>query len=108
MTANYILPLFGECTLTETQKLLLCFLEDETYSKWMEVFDAWELEKLIGEDGKKLENIPKVTLISFCLDITINDVNWTIGLRDLELFLLVEVIWENEVTINSNKILCQQ
>ena len=50
----------------------------------MEVFNAWELEKLIGEDGKRPANIPKPPR----LDNTMNDVDRTIGLQDSELLLL--------------------
>jgi hypothetical protein len=103
MTANFILPLLDKSSSTGTQKLPLCFLEDDTYSKWLEVFDAWELGKLIGEDGKKPENIPEVPR----LDITMNDVNRTIRLRDLELFILAEVILKNDVSVKNNKILGQ-
>jgi hypothetical protein len=66
----------------------------------LEVFDAWELGKLIGEDGKKPANIPKPPR----LDIIMNDVDRTIGLRDSELLLLVEAILKNEVSVKSNKI----
>jgi hypothetical protein len=86
ITLNYILPLFGKSSSTGTQKLPLCFLEDATYVKWLEVFDAWKLGKLTGEDGKRPANIPKPP----CLDITMNDVDRTIGWRDSELFLLID------------------
>jgi hypothetical protein len=48
ITLNYNLPLLGKSSSTGTQKLPLCFLEDATYAKWLEVFDAWEQGKLIG------------------------------------------------------------
>jgi hypothetical protein len=83
--------MLGKSSSTGTQKLSLCFLEDTMYSKWMEVFDAWELEKLIGEDGKKPENIPKVPR----LDITIKDVVQIIGFRDSELFMLAKATLAN-------------
>ena len=97
---NYILPLLGKSYSTGTQKLPLCFLEDATYEKWLEVFDAWKLGKLVGEDGKRPANIPKPPH----LDITMNDVDWTIGLWDSELLLLEEAILKNEVSVKSNKI----
>jgi hypothetical protein len=59
---------------------------------------------LIGENGRKSENIPKV----FHLNITINNIDWTIKLRDLELYMLTEAILANELLIKSNKILGQQ
>ena len=68
---NYILPLLEKSSSTGTQKLPLCFLEDVTYAKWLEVFDIWELGKLNGEDGKRPANIPKPP----CLDITMDDVD---------------------------------
>jgi hypothetical protein len=100
ITLNYILPLLGKSSSTSTQKLPLCFLEDATYAKWLEVFDSWELGKLIGEDGKRPANIPKPP----CLDITMNDVNQMIGLRDSELLFLAEAILKNEVSVKNNKI----
>jgi hypothetical protein len=36
-----------------------------------------------------------------------NDVNRTIRLRDLELFILAEVILKNDVSVKNNKILGQ-
>jgi hypothetical protein len=104
ITLNYILSLLGKSSSTGTQKLPLCFLEDATYAKWLEVFDAWELGKLIGEDGKRPANIPKPPR----LDITMNDVDRTIGLRDSELLLLAEAILKNEVSMKSNKIAGQR
>jgi hypothetical protein len=74
------------------------------YAKWLEVFDAWEQGKLIGEDGKRPANIPKPPR----LDITMNDVDRTIGLRDSELLLLAEAILRNEVSVKSNKIAGQR
>jgi hypothetical protein len=74
------------------------------YEKWLEVFDAWELGKLIGEDGKRPPNNSKHP----CLDIIINDVDRTIGLRDSELLLLAEAILRNEVFVKSNKIAGQR
>jgi hypothetical protein len=96
--------LLGKSSSIGTQKLPLCFLEDATYAKWLEVFDAWEQGKLIGEDGKRHANIPK----PLQLDITMNDVNRTIGLRDSELLLLAEAILRNEVSVRSNKIAGQR
>ena len=101
---NYILPLLGKSYSIGTQKLPLCFLEDATYEKWLEVFDAWELGKLVGEDGKRPANIPKPPY----LDITMNNVDWTIGLWDSELLLLEEAILKNEVSVKSNKIASQR
>jgi hypothetical protein len=104
MTANFILPLLGKSFSTGTQKLPLCFFEDNTYIKWLEVFDAWELKRFIGEDGKKLENIPKV----LNLDITMNNVDWTIGLQESKLFMLVDTIIKNDALVKSKKILGQR
>ena len=100
ITLNYILPLLGKSSTIGTHKLPLCFLKDATYEKWFEVFNAWELGKLVGEDGKRPTNIPK----SHRLDITMNNVNETIGLRDSELLFLAEAILKNEVSVKSNKI----
>ena len=67
----------------------------------MEVFDAWEQRKLIMEDGKKLDGcIPKIPN----RDITANDVDRTVGLRDSEMMMLVDAILAKEVSIKSNKI----
>jgi hypothetical protein len=104
ITLNYILPLLGKSSSTGTQKLPLCFLEDASYAKWLEEFDAWELGKLISEDGKKPVNIPKPPR----LEITMNDVDRMIGLRDSELLLLAEAILKNEVSVKSNKITGQR
>ena len=84
-----------------TQKYPLCFLEDATYERWMEVFDAWEQGKLIGEDGKKPDAcIPKIPI----REITANDVDWTVGLHDSKMLILVDAILAKEVSIKSNKI----
>ena len=84
-----------------TQKYPLCFLKDATYERWMEVFDAWEQGKLIGEDGKKLDGcIPKIPN----REITTNNVDWTVGLRDSEMLMLADAILAKEVSIKSNKI----
>ena len=86
---------------TTTQKYPLCFLEDATYDKWMEVFDAWEQGKLIMEDGKKPDGcIPKIPN----RDITANGVDQTVGLRDSKMMMLADAILEKEVSIKSNKI----
>ena len=86
---------------TTTQKYPLCFLEDATYEMWMEVFDAWEQGKLIGEDGKKPDGcIPKIPN----REITANDVDRTVGLRDSEMLMLADAILAKEVSIKSNKI----
>ena len=86
---------------TTTQKYPLCFLEDATYERWMEVFDAWEQGKLIREDGKKLNGcIPKIPN----REITANDVDRTVGLQDSEMLMLANAILAKEVSIMSNKI----
>ena len=86
---------------TTTQKYPLYFLEDATYERWMEVFDAWEQGKLIGEDGKKPDGcifkIPN-------REITANDMDQTVGLRDSEMLMLADAILAKEVSIKSNKI----
>ena len=83
-----------------TQKYPLCFLEDATYDRWMEVFDAWEQGKLIMEDGKKLDRcISKISM----RDITMNNVDRTVGLRDFEMMKLADAILAKEVNIKSNK-----
>ena len=67
----------------------------------MEVFDAWEQGKLIGEDGKKSDGcIPKIPN----REITANDVDGTVGLCDSEMLMLVDAILAKEVSIKSNKI----
>jgi hypothetical protein len=66
----------------------------------LEVFNAWELGKLIGKDGKRPENIPMPPR----LYITMNNVDQMIGLWDSKLFLLVEAILKNNVSVYSNKI----
>ena len=84
-----------------TQKYPHCFLEDPTYDRWIEVFDAWEQGKLIMEDGKKPDGcIPKIP----AGDITINDVEKTVGLRDSEMMTLADAILAKVVSIKSNKI----
>ena len=84
-----------------TQKYPLYFLEDSTYDRWMEVFDAWEQGKLIMKDGKKPDGcIPKIPT----RDITMNNVDRTVGLRDLETMKLANAILAKEVSIKSNKI----
>ena len=71
----------------------------------MEVFDAWEQGKLIGEDGKKpdgcISKIPN-------REITANDVDRTVGLCDSEMLMLVDAILAKEVSIKSNKIFGEQ
>ena len=67
----------------------------------MEVFDAWEQGKLIGEDGKKPDGcIPKIPN----REITANNVDRTVGLRDSEMLMLADAILAKEVSIKSNKI----
>ena len=94
-------PFFGKSAFSTTQKYPLCFLEDPTYDRWMEVFDAWEQGKLIMEDGKKRDRvIPKIPQC----DITQNDVDRTIGLHDCEMMKLVDAIFAKEVSIKGNKL----
>ena len=98
---EYLSPFFGKSASTTTQKYPLCFLEDPTYERWMEVFDAWEQGKLIMEDGKKPDGvIPKIPQ----RDITQNDVDRTIGLRDSEMLKLADAILAKEVSIKGNKL----
>ena len=53
------------------------------------------------EDGKKLDGcIPKI----LNRDITANDVDRTVGLRDSEMMMLADAILAKEVSIKSNKI----
>ena len=79
----------------------LCFLEDPTYVRWMEVFGAWEQGKLIMEDRKELDGcIPKIPN----KDITMNDMDRTVGLRDSEMMKLADAILAKEVSIKSNKL----
>ena len=79
----------------------LCFLEDPTYERWMEVFDAWEQGKLIMEDDKKPAGvIPKIPQ----RDITQNNVDRTIGLRDSEMMKLMDAILAKEVSIKGIKL----
>ena len=69
------------------------------------MFDAWKQGKLIMEDGKKpdgvISKIPQ-------RDITLNDVDRTIGLRDSEMMKLADAILAKEVSIKSNKLLSAQ
>ena len=102
---EYLSPFFGKTASTTTQKYLLCFLDDPTYERWMEVFDAWEQGKLIMEDGKKPDGvIPKILQ----RDITQNDVDRTIDLRDSEMMKLADAILAKEVSIKGNKLLGAQ
>ena len=65
------------------------------------MFDAWEQGKLIMEDGKKPDGvIPKIPQ----RDITQNDVDRTIGLRDSEMLKLADAILAKEVSIKGNKL----
>ena len=83
-----------------TQKYPLCFLKDPIYDRWMEVFNAWEQGKLIIEDGKK----PDVCISKIpTRDITMNNVDRTIGLRDSKMMKLADAILAKEVSIKSNK-----
>jgi hypothetical protein len=66
------MTLLGKKSLTSIHKLFFYYQEEKMYNKWVEVFAAWELGKLIGEDGRKPKKIPKVPY----LDITMNDVDW--------------------------------
>ena len=87
---EYLCPFLGKSVSTTTQKYPFCFLEDATYERWMEVFDTWEQGKLIGEDGKKPDRcIPKIPN----REITANDVDRTVGLRDLEMLMLAMQFW---------------
>ena len=53
------------------------------------------------EDGKKPDRvIPKIPQ----RDITQNDVDWTIGLRDSEMLKLADAILAKEVSIKGNKL----
>ena len=98
---EYLSPFFGKSASTTTQNYPLCFLEDPTYDRWMEVFDAWEQWKLIMEDGKKPNRvIPKISQ----RDITQNDIDRTIGLRDSEMMKLADAILAKEVSIKGNKL----
>ena len=98
---EFLNPFFGKSASTTTQKYPLCFLEDPTYERWMEVFDAWKQGKLIVEDSKKPDGvIPKIPQ----RDITQNDVDWTIGLRDFEMLKLAGAILAKEVSIKGNKL----
>ena len=102
---EYLCPFLGKSVLTTIQKYLLCFLEDATYERWMEVFDAWEQGKLIMEDGKKPNGcIPKIPN----RDITVNDVDRTVGLRDSEMMMLADAILAKEVSIKNNKLSSEQ
>ena len=98
---EYLSPFFGKSASTTTQKYPLCFLEDPTYERWMEVFDAWEQGKLIMEDGKKPDGvIPKIPQH----DITQNNIDRTIDLRDSKMLKLADAILTKEVSIKGNKL----
>ena len=65
------------------------------------MFDAWKQGKLIMEDGKKPNRIiPKIPQ----RDITQNDIDRTIGLRDSEMIKLADAILAKEVSIKGNKL----
>ena len=65
------------------------------------MFDAWEQGKLIMEDSKKPDGvIPKIPQC----DITLNNVNRTIGLRDYEMMKLADAILAKKVSIKGNKL----
>ena len=98
---EYLCPFLGKGASTTTQKYPLYFLEDPTYDRWMEVFDAWEKQKLIMEDGKKLDwCISKI----LTRDITMNNVDRTVGLRDSNIVKLAITILAKKVSIKSNKL----
>jgi hypothetical protein len=40
MASNFIMPLFKKKYLISTWKFFLCFMEDDMYNKWIEVFKA--------------------------------------------------------------------
>ena len=57
--------------------------------------------KLIMEDGKKPDRcIPKIPT----RDITMNDVDRTVGLRDFDMMKLADAILAKEANIKSNKL----
>ena len=65
------------------------------------MFNTWEQGKLIIEDGKIADGIiPKIPQ----RDITQNDVDQTIGLRDSKMLKLADAILTKEVSIKSNKL----
>ena len=98
---QYLSPFYDKNASTTTQKYPLCFFEDPTYDRWMEVFDAWEQGNLIMEDRKKSDGcIPKIPQ----RDITLNDVDQTIGLCDCKMMKLANAILTKEVRIKSNKL----
>ena len=98
---EYLSPFFDKSASTTTQKYPLCFLDNPTYNRWMEVFDDWEQGKLIMEDGKKLDRcIPKIPQ----QDITLNDVDRTIGLCNCNMMKLADAILAKEISIKSNKL----
>jgi hypothetical protein len=45
-----------------SSKLPLIFSRDETWNCWLEVFDAWEVGELIGDDGTELGLVLQVLL----------------------------------------------
>ena len=74
--------------------------EHLTYDRWMEVFDAWEQGKFIMEDRNKSDGcILKIPT----RDITMNDVDRTVGLCDSKMMKLADAIFVKEVSIKSNK-----
>ena len=98
---EYLSPFFGKSASNTTEKYPLCFLDNPTYDRWMEVFDAWEQGKLIMEDGKKRDGcIPKIPQ----WDITLNDVDQTIRLRNCNMMKLADAILTKVVSIKSNKL----
>ena len=102
---EYLSPFFGKSASSTTQKYPLYFLDNPMYNTWMEVFVAWKQGRLIGEDGRKLdENSPKIPQ----RDIMCHDVDRTIGLHDCDMMKLADAILANEVRVKSNKILGEQ
>jgi hypothetical protein len=71
--ASILAHFVGESSMS---KLLLVFIDKKTWESWISVFDAWERDELIGEDGKDPTLIPRLPRAH----ITKTDVAPTLGL----------------------------
>jgi hypothetical protein len=80
------------------RKLPLVFVEKKTWESWISVFDEWEQDEFIGEDGKDPTIIPRLPWAH----ITKTDVAPTLGLQDSDLILLAQEILDKKVCIKTN------
>ena len=92
---EYLSPILGKSPTSQTFKLPLVFVSDETYNEWQLVFNAWEEGRIIGEDGLK----PGFPLKPARRDITLNDMQYVIGLRDHECKRLAKEVLDLKVYV---------